>query len=185
MKTILLALLWLPALALAQAGDAARAAQVAAMDRIAWLAGEWEGTASFDRGPQGKSDVLSWERVARAAGGTALTVLGRHYVRNADGSRGALVHDAAALITYDDRSGKYRFESQLGTGQHGVFSAEMQGAAFVWTIESPRGVIRYRITRDDAGRWNERGEMCPAADKADTPCREFFSMQLVKTKSAE
>ena len=166
------------------------AAQVAAIDRISWLAGEWEGTATFDRGPQGKSDVVSWERVTRVAGGTALMVLGKHYQRNADGSRGESVHNAAAIISYDDAGGKYRFQSQLSNGQYGSFSADMQGGVFVWTMDTPRGLIRYRITRDDTGRWTERGEMCPPAavpstDKPNPPCREFFTMTLTKTKSTE
>lgn len=170
----------------AQAPSVERAAaQVAAIERIGWLAGEWEGRATFEQGLQGRAEVISWERVTRVAGGTALMVLGRHYRRNADGSRGEAVHDAAALISCDDKLGKYRFQSQLASGKHGSFEAEIQGAALVWRIDTPRGPIRYRVTRDDAGRWTERGEMCPPADKPDAPCREFFSMTLAKTKPAE
>lgn len=170
----------------AQAPSAERAAaQVAAIDKIAWLVGEWEGRATIEQGPQSRSESISWERVTRAAGGTALMVIGRHYRRNPDGSRGDAVHDAAALITFDDTRDKYRFESQLGSGQHGSFEAEMQGAAFMWRIDTQRGPIRYRITRDDAGRWTERGEMCPPPDKPDAACRDFFSMTLTKTKSGE
>lgn len=193
----ILALMTLAALVLATTAARAQApsperaaAQMAAIDKISWLAGEWEGTATFDRGPQGKSETISWERVTRVAGGTALMVLGRHFRRNADGSRGESVHDAAALITFDDATGKYRFQSQLSNGQHGAFSAEMQGAVFVWSIDTPHGVIRYRISRDEAGRWSERGEMCPAAvgpqaGKPEAPCRDFFAMTLAKTKSTE
>lgn len=185
MNKALLLLLLIPVLGSAQPNEPARTAQVAAIDKIAWLAGEWEGSATFDRGPQGKSDVISWERVTRVAGGTALMVLGRHYRRNTDGSRGELVHDAAALISFDDKTGTYRFNSQLSTGQHGAFAAEMQGAIFVWTIETPRGPIRYRIQRDDAGRWSERGEMCPQDAASGAACREFFSMVLARTKPGE
>jgi hypothetical protein len=187
-----LALMALAALAFAAAPARAQApsperaaAQVAAIDKISWLTGEWEGAATFDRGPQGKSEVISWERVTRVAGGTALMVLGKHYQRNADGSRGELVHDAAGLISFDDRSGKYRFQSQLGNGQSGSFEAEMMGNVFVWRIDTPRGPIRYRITRDEAGRWTERGEMCPAGDKPDAACREFFAMTLIRIKSVD
>ena len=188
----ILALMTLAALVLATTAARAQApsperaaAQMAAIDKISWLAGEWEGTATFDRGPQGKSETISWERVTRVAGGTALMVLGRHYHRNADGSRGDPVHDAAALITFDDAAGKYRFQSQLANGQYGAFSAVMQKAAFVWSIDTPRGVIRYRITRDDTGRWTEQGEMCPAGAQPDAACREFFSMTLTKTRAAQ
>jgi hypothetical protein len=159
-------------------------AQVAAIERIAWLAGEWEGEADWNRGPDGQARVVSWERVTRAAGGAALMIFGRHYERQADGSRGKMVHDAAGMITWDTRTGRYRFNAQLGNGQYGTFDGEAEGGArdatFIWRIVTPQGVVRYRIERDADRRWRERGAFCPPGEKPDVPCRPFFDMTLVR-----
>jgi len=177
MKTLLAAIaLTVPFMVAAQPAST-QAQQVAAMEKIAWMPGIWEGSSTVERGAQGKAENFSWERVQRAAGGTALLIIGRHHRKLADASRGDLVHDAAALITFDPRSGKYRFVSQLADGSYGNHEAEIQGDAFVWKVETPRGVARFRITLEQ-GRWTERGEFCPTAEKGDAPCRPFFSMSL-------
>jgi hypothetical protein len=168
----------------AQAPGSTRAQQLAAMEKIAWMAGIWEGASTIDRGAQGNAENFSWERVRRAAGGTALLIEGRHHRRLADGSRGDIVHDAAALITFDPAAGRYRFVSQLADGSYGNHEAQIDGEAFVWRVQSPRGVARFRITLEQS-RWTERGEFCPTAEKGDPPpCRPFFSMSLGRVGDA-
>lgn len=167
--------------AFAQAPAAGRAEQLAAMEKLAWMPGIWEGTSTVERGAQGRAENLSWERVRRAAGGTALLIEGRHHRRLADGGRGELIHDAAALITFDAASGKYRFVSQLADGSYGHHEARMEGEVFIWQVQSPRGIARFRITREQ-GRWTERGEFCATSDQGEPPpCRPFFSMSLGRT----
>lgn len=184
--TILAVLLCLAGAAGAQQAppDLKADAQVAAIDRIGWLVGEWEGTATMRRGPQEPDRLLSWERIQRAAGGTALLVQGRHYQRLPDGARGPVVHDSAAMITFDPRTGRYRVTSQLADGRYGSFDGvaegEVRNATFVWRIPAPQGVARYRIERMPDGRWFEQGAFCPAAETADSQCRGFFEMTLTR-----
>ena len=82
-------------------------AQVAALDRIAWLAGRWEGSATTQV-RDGEARSISSETVRRAAGGTALLIQGRHWRVTTYGARGDVVHDTAGLVTYDPASGKYQ-----------------------------------------------------------------------------
>jgi hypothetical protein len=183
MQRLLAAIFWLvPVAALAQPASTAPQ-QRAAIERIAWMAGVWEGTSTFDRGREGVSETLSWERVRSAAGGTALLVEGRHDKRLPDGSRGARTHDTAGLITFDPQTGKYRFTAQLADGTHGSHEGEMQGDVFVWRTETPYGTARFRISLEK-DRWTERGEFCPKSDRQDPPCRPFFSMSLGRVADA-
>jgi hypothetical protein len=135
------------------------AAQRAAMGKLAWLAGQWEGTAAT-RGREGEARSASTETVRLAAGGTALLIQGRHYRLLPDGGRGDVVHDTAAMLTFDPESGKYRFTTQLQTGQGGVFDGTVEGATFSWRLPLPGGYARYDIARNDKGQWSELGFFC-------------------------
>ncbi|HET9820836.1 MAG TPA: hypothetical protein VFQ16_03320 [Burkholderiaceae bacterium] len=153
-------------------------AQIAAIDRLAWLEGVWEGGATFMT-PAGASPVRSWERVVRAAGGTALLIQGRHFSAGPEGQAGRLVHDAAALLTFDERSGRYRFVTQTAEGRSGSFEGRVEDGVFSWFIPRPGGQVRYDIVRNAQGQWQELGFNC--TDGA--ACTEFFRMTLER-KSA-
>jgi len=156
--------------ALAQA-DAA--AQRAAMDKLAWLAGQWEGSATT-QGREGEQRALSSDTVRRAAGCTALLVQGRHHRMQQDGTRGETVHDTAGLLSFDPASGKYRFTTQLQDGRGGVFDGTVQGDTFSWRLPLPDGHIRYDIARNERGQWSELGFFC----RNGAECRPFFRMTL-------
>ena len=172
MKKSLIAL----AALLAAAGAVAQpdpAAQRAAMDKISWLAGQWEGVAST-LGREGETKSVSSEAVRMAAGGTALLIQGRHYRLLPDGGRGELVHDTAGLINFDPAAGKYKFTTQLQNGQGGVFEGTVQDNTFSWRLPLPQAHVRYDITRNARGQWSELGFYC--RDGAE--CRPIFNMTL-------
>ena len=163
-------------LLLAAAGALAQpdpAAQRAAMEKISWLAGQWDG-ASTSRGREGETRSASTESVRLAAGGTALLIQGRHYRLLPDGKRGDIVHDTAGLINFDPATGKYRFTTQLQNGQGGVFDGAMQGNTFSWRLPLPQAHVRYDIARNERGQWTELGFYC--RDGAE--CQQIFSMTL-------
>ena len=165
------------ALACAAAGAMAQqpdgAAQRAAMDRISWMAGQWEGSAATMT-REGESKSQSTEAVRRAAGGTALLIQGRHWKVLPDGGRGDIVHDTAGLIAYDPPSGKYKFTTQLQDGRAGVFDGVMQGDTFSWKLPLPGAHVRYDISRNEKGQWHELGFYC--RDGAE--CASIFRMTL-------
>ena len=165
-------------LALALLSSAAQAdevdkQQVAAMAPLAWMAGEWRGESTMRR-PEGQTRNLSWERVILAAGGTALLIQGRHHQIKPDGSAGDIVHDAAGLLSYQPRTGKYRFVAQLANGRSGDFEARVEGEKLVWTMPAGEGQqIRYDVLRNPAGQWVEEGFFCRGE-----ACQPFFKMTL-------
>jgi hypothetical protein len=158
------------------ADPAALQAQRDAMARLAWLAGEWRGEATMQRGPQAMRS-LSWEQVTPAADGLALLVRGRHHKPDADGKPGDVVHDAAGMITFDPASGRYRFVTQLATGQQGSFDATVEGGRFKWFLPAGPATVRYEIFSNPAQQWMEEGYYCPTPG---AECARFFSMQLVR-----
>ena len=153
-------------------------AQIAAIGSLAWLEGVWEGGASFTTAA-GAAPVRSWERVVRAAGGTALLIQGRHFSVGPDGQPGRLVHDAAALLTFDERSGRYRFVTQTADGRSGSFEGRVENGVFSWFIPRPGGQVRYDIVRNDKGQWQEQGFNCNDG----ATCTEFFRMTLDRTSA--
>jgi hypothetical protein len=148
-------------------------AQIDAMARLSWLAGEWEGSASFTT-PAGSRQARSSERVLMGAGGTALLIHGLHRNLTADGQPGDVVHDAMALLVFDEKNGKYRVSSQTKEGRGGHFEGRMEGDTFQWFIPFPGGHMRYDIRRGEAGEWLEQGHFC----RDGSPCMTTMSMTL-------
>lgn len=167
--------MWLTLLPLAAVADEVDKQQVAAMAPLAWMAGEWRGESTMRR-PEGASRNLSWERVIVAAGGTALLIQGRHHAIKADGSQGDMVHDAAGLLSFQPRTGKYRFVAQLANGRSGDFEARVEGEKLLWSMPAGEGAqIRYEVQRNAAGQWAEEGFFCRGE-----ACQPFFKMTLSK-----
>lgn len=131
----------------------------AAIDRIDFLVGEWEGSGWIMVGPGQREAFDSWERVTEALGGSALLIEGRHYDQNA-GEDAAPVHHALATVSWSEAEQKYRFVSSLYDRDGGSFEGlvDDQGR-FVWQIEIPGRTMRYVIGLDDRGRWVEDGEI--------------------------
>ncbi|MEO5671990.1 MAG: hypothetical protein ABIR26_14970 [Ramlibacter sp.] len=168
--TLALAPLVLAVTAHAQSpGDAQRAA----MDKIGWLAGNWEGNA-VTQTREGESRSVSTEVVRRAAGGTAILIQGKHFRVLPDGGRGDVVHDTAGMITFDVQAGKYRFSTQLADGKSGVFDGAMEGNTFNWRLPLPGAHVRYDIVRNERGQWAELGFYC----REGAPCAPIFRMTL-------
>lgn len=152
-------------------------AQIDAMAKLAWLAGDWEGSATFNT-PSGPRKARSSERVLVGAGGTALLIHGLHRELTAEGQVGEIAHDAMALLVFDEKSGKYRVSSQTKEGRGGHFEGRMEGETFQWFIPFPGGHMRYDIRRSEAGEWVEQGNFC----RDGSPCVPTLSMTLKRIK---
>lgn len=59
-----------------------------------------------------------------------------------------MVHDAAGMLTYDAKNGRYQFVTQLATGRGGDFSGQFDDEGrFSWEIpQGPGGTITYVIS---------------------------------------
>ena len=144
-------------------------AGLAAMEKIAFMAGEWKGEGWMRRGPGEPNRFTSNEMVETRLDGRVLLVEGLH---RAEGS-GEVVHNAVALLSYDADTGGYRLQSHLLDGRSGDYPATLEDGSFVWTMEAPSGHIRYTITVE-GDAWHEVGEFSADGDT----WRPFFQMDL-------
>jgi hypothetical protein len=146
-----------------------------AMKKLTFLEGNWNGEANMMVRGQGNQKINQTEKVQFQLGGTILIIegLGKSVEDNSK-----TVHHAFAVISYDEKSEKYRFTSWLENGLTGEYEAYFDDTGnFVWVMESPNGgTIYYKIKLDENGHWVETGEWSSGENQK----FEFFSMTLKK-----
>lgn len=145
------------------------AAQRAAMERLAFLDGEWRGTA-WTLAPSGDKHTLTQtERVGSFLGGTVKVIEGQGY--EADGSVG---FNAFAVVSYDPAGDTFTMRS-YAMGRAGDFELTPTENGFTWEIPAGPAKIRYTATIAD-GEWHQVGErIVPGQEPV-----KFFGMDLVR-----
>ena len=150
------------------------------MKKLDFLIGEWKGEAWFQMGPNAKREVaLQHEKVTPRAGGAALQIDGIGRAKKEDGTAGDVVHDAYAMLRWDDQAKQYRFSTVVagrGTAEP-TFEVTGENTA-VWTMKVPQGTMRYTITLNEKGQWFEVGEFSRDGEK----WSKFLEMTLTKVK---
>jgi hypothetical protein len=145
------------------------------MDAVSWLVGEWEGEGWTMTGPNERHEFRGTEKVESRLGGQVLVVEGRHFAKQAPERP---VHSALALISFDGIRKQYRFQAHA-TGRPALdATAKLEQGVFIWTMETPGGVIRYRIRRTENGEWHESGERSAGPDR----WFPFFEMKMKRVR---
>lgn len=144
-------------------------AQRAAIDRLAFMDGEWRGQATI-QGPGGPTTLTQTERVGPMLGGSIRVIEGRGYA--ADGST---QFNAMAVISWDARAERYGFRS-YAQGFSGDCPFEVTEDGFRWeTPAGPNARIQYvAVVRD--GTWHEVGTYVAEGQ----PPRPFIEMRLTR-----
>lgn len=148
------------------------AAHQDALRKLEFLAGTWKGKAWFWMGPDQKHEVDQTETVQFKQQGVLLLIEGL----GKDAKTGSIVHDALAVISFDDASQKYAFTSWAGAGRSGAFEAKVGSNRLEWGMKNAGGTIRYTIVLNEKGEWYEIGER--STDGANWT--KFFEMILQK-----
>ena len=148
------------------------------MRKLDWWLGEWSGPASIQMGPGKPQQVLQTERVQSKLGGRVLLVEGLGKRKMDDGSAGEVVHDALAVVSYDEKAGKYVFDAWTARDGHVDAWLEVgEKQTATWGFDTPQGGrIRYSIRLTEAGEWNEIGEFSRDGNQ----WMKFFEMTLKK-----
>jgi len=150
MKMIRFALLFLLAFPLFAAVE---------MRKLDFLAGEWKGEGWFRMGPGQPEHFTQHEKVTPKTGNKSLLIEGLGRRKTADGTPGEVVHDALAILGWDEQAKVYRFSTVTAERGAGEPWFEVTGTnAAQWGFETPMGKIRYTITLNDKGQWVEVGE---------------------------
>ena len=134
------------------------AAQLEAMKRFDLWVGEWKGSGWLSRGADGRHEFRIDEKVQRKLGGTVLLVEGRGTTRTDQGQE-VVTHEALALLYYDDKAGRYHWNSHDLRGGAIDGEPKLVDGGFEWGFRvEERGVtVRFTI-RFDEKRWHELGE---------------------------
>lgn len=153
-------------------------AQIEAIGKLAWMAGEWEGSGWTEYAPGMKSTFKSQESVELRLNGVALVVEGYH-TAEIPGQGEVPVHEAIGMIVYNPYQKAYLFHSKTAAGYGGSYDLVLkEDASVVWKIDTPEGTMRFTIRRDASGRWVEIGER----SSGDGAWKEFFGMTLEKVE---
>lgn len=162
----------------AQEPTAAQGEQQEAMSKLKPLIGKWKGGGWIAVGEK-RYEFESYEDIRSLAGGLAIMLEGRHHMTTNDGKKRE-IHNAAGMINYNAKSNRFRFATQLASGQAGDYSAILTDRGdFQWTIpETPAGTMVYTISFQKEGRYREVGELV----SGDGERKKFFEMNLKKVK---
>jgi hypothetical protein len=149
------------------------------MRKLDFLVGEWKGEAWFQMGQAKREYAIQHEKVTPRAGGLALQIEGQGRQKKEDGTAGDVVHDAFAMLRWDDTAKQYRFSTAVAGRGTGEASFEVTGPnRVVWKLDIPHGKTRYTISLTDQGEWFEIGEFSRDGEK----WFQFFEMKLKKVK---
>ncbi|HMB52159.1 MAG TPA: DUF1579 domain-containing protein [Thermoanaerobaculia bacterium] len=149
--------------------EARIAAQQEAMERIAFLDGEWRGTA-WTLTPSGEKELLTQtERVGSFAEGTVKLIEGRGYAQD-----GSLAFNAFAVVSYEPDGDTFTMRSHA-LGRAGDFEIVPTENGFTWEIPAGPASFRYTATVKD-GEWHQVGERIVEGQEP----LQFFGMDLVR-----
>lgn len=129
--------------------------ELVAMKKLSFLAGKWEGDGWMRMGPGEPSQFTGSENVQVKLQGKALLVEGKFK----DKTSQKVIHETLAIISFDEKSGKYRFSAYLFNRPPGEYVLEAKERGFCWGIQPPSGPkIDYTMTLTETGEWHEVGE---------------------------
>ena len=148
------------------------------MRKLDWWVGEWSGDASIQMGPGKPQQVAQTERVQSKLGGKLLLVEGLGKARLEDGKTGDVVHEAMAVVSWNDRTRKYELDAWTAREGHvDAWFEAGEGNTAVWGFDTPQGgKIRYTVSLTEAGQWREIGEF----SRDGSQWMKFFEMTLKK-----
>lgn len=150
-----------------------------AMKKVAFLVGSWKGEGWLEHGPGQRSTFRGVEIVQLKLDGLILTIDGMH--RGQVGGKGeeVVVHNAFALVNYDDKAKRYRFQGFTSRGNHEDTELKVADGQLVWGMKIPQfGDVRDTVKLDDKGRWFEIGEVTQDGKE----WHKFFEMTLARVE---
>ena len=176
MKTpkIVILLLIIPFVTVAQSSDSL---QKKAMEKLNWIVGSWEGITITQMGPGQSDTIIMNENIKYSLDSTVIVIEGKGFMRNVNGKKGKLAHDAMAIISYNNYTQKYRWNSWRVPGAYyQEFEPIIRENGLSWGMQTPQGYMRYNLILDENGEWEETGEF----SKDNENWFPFLSMHLIR-----
>lgn len=148
------------------------------MRKLDFLAGDWKGDAWIRMGSGTREQIIQTERVQKKLGGQVLLIEGLGKRKLENGTAGETVHDALAVVSWNEEKKTYRFATWVAGRPEGETTLDLIAPnTAVWAMDTPRGRMRYTIRLTEKGEWNEVGEF--SSDHGAT-WMKFFEMNLTR-----
>ena len=145
----------------------------AAMQKIAWLAGNWQGEGSMQM-PGAKHQFKQQEWISFKANNSVLLIEGLGLTE----AGGDTVHQALALISFDEATDTYYMQAVKGDGKVINAEVEVTDNEFSWSFATgATAKVKYIITNKN-GQWHENGSYTPDGSQ----WYPFMSMVLERTE---
>ncbi len=148
-------------------------AEIAALKKLNFLVGKWEGTGWVQQGPN-RQEFTGTEHVQTKLQGKALLVEGlfRENVSK------KVFHETLAVITFDEKTNKYTFATYLFNRPNGNFELKLLDNGFSWQMKPNDAVTVDYTMKLEKGEWVEIGEvLMPNQQKM-----KFLEMRLKKVQ---
>jgi hypothetical protein len=160
-------------------GQTPDSVQREAIKKLDWWVGQWQGEAWSSTGPARRDTTMMVETIRKNLDGTIILVegLGRRKMPHME--EGEIVHNAFAVLSYDVSGKTYRWQAWRIPG--GIFTESWPTVTehkFQWSMETPRGKMRYSVKLNEKGQWEEVGEFSSDGQT----WRQFFGMHLNRTQ---
>ncbi len=145
---------------------------LAAMEKLAWLKGEWEGEG-WRATQSGRENFSVRESVSEELGGLVILARGRGWSVGEDGKE-IESHKAFGVLSYDAFAQTYRFDAFVKQGYQTRTQPQVEENGYRWSHPAgPDTQMRYYARLTDTGEWLESGERC-----VKDACAPFMEMRL-------
>lgn len=146
-----------------------------AMQKLAWLEGEWRGAGWYNT-PAGRETYEVSEKAHFHLDGLILVVQGRGWSVDEDGAE-IEGHKAFGVLSYDAYAKTYRFDAFVKEGYQSRSAPQVGENEFRWSHPAgPNAEMRYHARLSPDGEWIESGERC-VAEK----CTPVMEMRLSRS----
>jgi hypothetical protein len=172
---VLILLLWLVVPCLAAPAQAPAPAGLDAMKKIDFLAGQWQGDGWIEFGRGQRRTFSQNETVQSKLNGLLLVVDGLGKSKD-PGREGAIIHQAYAVVSFDDKAKQFRWHAYTADGRYVETELKQVGEKTVqWSIGTN---IRFMMNLSEKDQWLETGEITQDG----TNWHKFFEMKLARVK---
>lgn len=159
-------------------GQVPENSQKTALKQLNWLIGEWSGSSVVNMGGK-KSVVFVNEKVQPSLDSTIFIINGRGTEKDTLSKKDIIVHDAFAVISYDEVQNKFRWNAwRIPGGTYGQLEIKLGEKSFEWSTQVKGGQTRYHAFLNEKNQWIEIGEFSSDGVK----WFKFITMTLNKIK---
>ena len=149
--------------------------QRVAIKKLDWWVGQWKGEAWTSMGPGRRDTTNMVETIRKNLDATIILIEGLGRRKMPQMVEGEIVHHAFAVLSYDEKRKSYRWQSwRIPGGVYNETEPAVTEQSFQWSMETPRGKIRYTATLNEKGEWEEIGGFSTDGQT----WRPFFGMLL-------